>query len=231
MTPDPGGERDELAPVIPLFGGAGPTADRRDERPWHASWIEDVSESADGREGTDGAALHDRGPDDDGESELEAAERTLLRRLCGRSLSLSEARTVLREREIAPDAAEAILERFQELGYLDDSALAEQLIHAGSERRGQGRRVIAQTMAKRGIPRDVADSALAALPDDDDERALEFARNKARGMSSLDRDTALRRLTGQLARRGYSGSIAMSAARTALDEQARGTGRSGVRFR
>ncbi len=247
MIAGSGGEREELAPVIPLFGGAAPTPRRQaGEGPWHASWIEDVSASAapDVGDGTgdtgiggsgsgwagEGASTRGRHADND-ETEREVAERTLLRRLRGRSLSIAEARAVLREREIEPDASEALLERFQSLGYLDDGALAEQLIHAGSERRGQGRRVIAQTMAKRGIPRDVADAALAALPDDDEERALEFARSKARSMTSLDRDTALRRLTGQLARRGYGGSVAMSAARAALDEQARGTGRSGVHFR
>ena len=50
----------------------------------------------------------------------------------------------------------------------------------GIERKGQGRRAIAQTLAQRGIPRDVVDAALATLPDDDAERALEFARTKAR---------------------------------------------------
>jgi regulatory protein len=99
----------------------------------------------------------------------------------------------------------------------------------GVDRKGQGRQLIAQTLAKRGVPRDVADSALQALPDDDLERALEYARGKARALRSLDRETALRRLSGQLARRGYSGSLAMNAARTALDESS-GDG-SGVRFR
>jgi regulatory protein len=75
----------------------------------------------------------------------------------------------------------------------------------------------------------VADAALAELPDDDADRALDFARTKARSMSSLDRDTALRRLVGQLSRRGYGGSVAMTAARQALDEN--GSGGSGVRFR
>ena len=196
---------DELAPVIPLFGRRDRTTDTDDE-------ID-----------TENAA-----------AELEGAEQMLLRRLRGRSLSVSEARAAMRERELAPDAVEALLERFQSLGYLDDAALAEQLIHAGAERKGQGRRVIAQTMSKRGVPREVADAALSALPDDDDERALEFARSKARSMASLDRDTALRRMMGQLARRGYGGSVAMAAARTALDEQTRGSsgqGGSSVRFR
>ena len=141
---------------------------------------------------------------------------------------MSEAKTYLGQYDLDGDAVGAILDAFLERGYLDDARLAEQIVHAGVDRKGQGRQVIAQSLAKRGVPRDVADSALAALPDDDYERAIEYARGKARSLQSLDRDTALRRLMGQLARRGYGGSIAMTAARTALDEQAPG---SSVRFR
>ncbi|WP_439594070.1 regulatory protein RecX [Microbacterium sp.] len=142
---------------------------------------------------------------------------------------MSEARDLLRDHDLELDEVERLLARFQSLGYLDDTLLAEQLVHVGSDRKGQGRRVIAQTMTKRGIPREVADAVLAELPDDDDERALEFARTKAKSMASLDRDTALRRLTGQLARRGYGGAVAMTAARAALDEVQKPS--TGVRFR
>ena len=182
---------------------------------WHPTWAADRAGSP-------------RGDVEIGAS-IEAAVKLLLKKLRTRSHSVVEARGVLREQELDPAAAEHVLASLEEYGYLDDAALADQLVHAGVDRKGQGRQVIAQTMAKRGIPRDIADAALAALPDDDLERALEFARGKARSLSSLDRDTALRRLTGQLARRGYSGSIAMAAARTALDESASGSG--GVRFR
>ena len=69
---------------------------------------------------------------------------------------------------------------------------------------------------------------LAELPDDEFERALDFARQKARSMRDLDREVALRRLSGQLARRGYGGK-ALAAARQALDEASRPQPR-GVRF-
>ncbi|MDF2919273.1 MAG: uncharacterized protein K0S70_3490, partial [Microbacterium sp.] len=103
------------------------------------------------------------------------------------------------------------------------------------ERRGEGRRAVATTLMKRGIPRDIADAAIAEMPDDDAERALDFARSKARSVGGKDDDAALRRLAGQLARRGYPSSVALSAARQALREV--GVGRSrpsrptaGVRF-
>lgn len=148
----------------------------------------------------------------------EAAEKALLRKLRARSLSVQEARSVLVGHDLDAEGVDALLERMRDLGYLNDAALAEQLVHSGVERRGQGRQVISQTLAKRGVPRDVADAALAALPDDDLERALDFARRKAGAVGGKDHQAALRRLVGQLSRRGYPSAVSMTAARQALDE-------------
>jgi regulatory protein len=89
---------------------------------------------------------------------------------------------------------------------------------------------LSRALSQRGIPRDVVNAALDELPDDDAERALDFARTKARSLSRLDQETALRRLVGQLSRRGYNGSVAMTAAKTALAEATFGGRPSGVRF-
>lgn len=164
-----------------------------------------------------------------------SAEEILVRKLRTRSLSISEARLVLRgfERDghrLASEQIEDVLEDFRRRGYLDDRVLAEQLISAGVERKGQGRVALSRALAQRGVARDVIDAALSELPDDDASRALDFARGKAKSLARLDHDTALRRLVGQLARRGYNGAIAMSAAKTALSEVSHGGAASGVRF-
>lgn len=173
-------------------------------------------------------------PEDDGEPDAEQARATaqevLVRKLRSKALSVSEARQVLRLQDIDSGQAEAIIDEFCERGYLDDATLAWHLVTSGVERKGQGRVALMRALAQRGIPRDVIDDALSELPDDDAERALEFARSKARSMSGLDSDTALRRLVGQLSRRGYNGSVAMTAAKTALAEESLGSPRSGVRF-
>ena len=164
-----------------------------------------------------------------GSDAREAAERGLLKKLRARQLSVSEARSYLVQQELGADSVDEILTACLDRGYLDDARLAEQVVYAGVDRKGQGHQAIAQNLAKRGVPREVADAALAELPDDDAERALEYARTKAGSLQRLERDVALRRLAGQLARRGYGGSVALTAARTALDEAP--TGSSGVRFR
>ncbi|MDU0344151.1 regulatory protein RecX [Microbacterium sp. KSW2-29] len=165
------------------------------------------------------------------------AEALLLRKLRSRSLSLSEARTAVRGVDgVDETVVEDLIARFVDLGYLDDAAFAEQLAMSAVEKRGEGRRAVAETLRKRGIPRDIAEAALAELPDDDAERALEFARSKVRGVEGKDYEASLRRLAGQLARRGYPSSVALSAAKTALSEAGMGRSRSfgrpasGVRF-
>jgi len=215
MTVDNGGD-EQLAPVIPLFGATDSVpaarAKRVDTPPqWRTTWDDDDLYD-------DRAGMADE-VDECTQIEREIAERNLTRKLRTRQLSVSEGRAVVAERDLDDDMIAAVLHDFVRRGYLDDRALAEQLVRTGVERKGQGRTVIAQSLAKRGIPRDIVDAALATLPDDDAERALDFARQKARAMRGLAHEVALRRLVGQLARRGY-GSASMDAARKALDELA-----------
>lgn len=174
------------------------------------------------------AEVADSAPDP--EALRDAAERLLLRKLRAKALSVSEARLTLRGEGLSTEQGEEIIDDCLRRGYLDDRVLAELLVRAGVERRNQGRAALARSLAQRGLDRSVIDEALAELPDDDAERALEFARSKARSFARLDADTALRRLVGQLARRGFGGGIAMNAAKQALREASSGGG-SGVRFR
>lgn len=225
MSERNGGGPDGLAPVIPLFGAAAAPAEPVEPQ-WRSTWDDEWESDVD--DGYAEREYADDGDDACGEIEREIAERNLLKRLRTRQLSVAEARAVVAERDLDAARIDEILGAFERLGYLDDAALAEQLIHAGITRKGHGRQVLAQTLSKRGIPRTVTDAALSALPDDDAERALDFARTKANSMRDLDHDVALRRLTGQLARRGYAGSVALTAAKQALTEQ---SSQSGVRFR
>lgn len=219
-----GGER--LAPVVPLFGGAVPDAPiaREDEgglggEDWHTTWRDS------GYAGRYAAGSVSPAPDesdepegDDAQGSAEQAERRVARALAARGLSEREVRDRLRRDGVGPGEVEEIVDRLSRVGAIDDDRLAEQLVHQAVTRKNQGRRAVSLTLSKRGIAREAIDRALESLPDDDHERALEFARGKARSLARLDPDTALRRLVGQLARRGFGGSMAMTVARQALDE-------------
>ncbi|RLK53003.1 regulatory protein RecX [Microbacterium telephonicum] len=221
-----GGE-ESLAPVIPIFGARAPhdrpaseaaraPRDGESTQTWHASWVDEAPAAGD--------AATARARDE--------AERVLVRKLRGRSLSEREARRLAADQGLEAEDVEVLIDRFLRLGYLDDARLAEQLVHTGVERKSQGRGALAQTLTQRGIPREIVQAALDDLPDDEGERALEVARAKVRSVRGLERDVAIRRLAGQLARRGY-GAQALEAARRAVDEagpSGASGGRSGVRF-
>lgn len=222
---DDGGE-DRLAPVIPLFGGRvkpaselgadddeadAPTAITHEAPPHHRARAAESTEP-------------------EGDDLAQRAEEALVRKLRAKSLSVSEARQVLRGHDLDQAGIDDVIDRFCERGYLDDALLAEHLVISGVERKGLGRVALSRALSQRGVPREIIDTALGDLPDDDAERALEYARTKARSLSRLDFDTALRRLMGQLARRGYGGSVASNAARTALSEASLGASPNGVRF-
>ena len=109
------------------------------------------------------------------------------------------------------------IERYERLGYLDDSRLAEQIVHSHGVRRGRGSGVILQELARRGVDSAQAASAVDDLdPATELENALAVAERRARQLSGLDRTTAERRLSAFLHRRGYPGEIVREAVRAAL---------------
>ena len=258
FTDDGGEPSDEgLAPVIPLFGGpiAEPDIERagrvaQDQTPRRRVVSDPVVEQAKRDDAPSATFSEDYWLDEqpaadeparastddvdepaDRERLHENAVTSLTRSLGRRGLSVSEAQARLRADGLTAEESQDVVDEFIERGWLDDAVLAEQLVHSATTRKGMGTRAIRQLLIKRSVAREVIDDVIAGLPDDDAERALEFARGKARSLVRYDDETATRRLMGMLARRGFGGSVAGKAARTALADERRSAGGSAVRFR
>ncbi|MDO5052681.1 MAG: regulatory protein RecX, partial [Pseudoclavibacter sp.] len=147
-----------------------------------------------------------------------AAAETALRRALGRSAkSVREARGMLLEACRLDEAqADAVVQRFLRLGYLDDAALAEQIVRRQRER-GRGAAAIRQQLHGRGVEPRAAELALASIDlEDEAGRAARLAAARAPRLRGLAADTALRRLVGFLQRRGYDAATSLDAARAAL---------------
>jgi len=160
--------------------------------------------------------------------EREHAEGVLRQRLRGRSLSASEARTVLAGTEVAEHEIEEIIERFIELSYIDEGRLADQIVHSHHERKGLGRSGVQAEMRRRGLDQDLILEKLDEMPDDETERAIEIACKRVGQLGRLDDQTIDRRLGAFLMRKGYSSSIVRVAVKAAL--ASRGGSPSRVRF-
>lgn len=150
--------------------------------------------------------------------DVRRAENVAMHAITRRGQSRSEVADLLRRREIAPQIAEAELNRLESVGLIDDRALALDLVDRLRSRKKLGTPALRNELMRRKIDRAAIDEALAGNVDqaDDDELVVELARDRARRLGGLDRSTAERRLIDYLARKGHSGSTAREAARRAL---------------
>lgn len=142
-----------------------------------------------------------------------------VRLLARKALSSGELRTQLRGRDHAEHDVEDLIQEFQDGFYLDDVGLARTLTEKLRSTKRASRAQIRRKLAERLIERSVIDEVVSTLDDETEDEILnETARERARRLVSLERPVAERRLMGYLARRGWSGSEALRAARAALDD-------------
>jgi regulatory protein len=144
-------------------------------------------------------------------------DRLVVSRLRRSALSIAEVRAVLAEHGLDESEIEEWIERYERLGYLDDARLAEQLVHVNGSRRGRGSGAIMQELSRRGVDANAARAAVEELdPDVERANALAVAERRARQLTGLDRQTAERRLSAFLQRRGYPGDVVREAVTAAL---------------
>jgi regulatory protein len=156
----------------------------------------------------------DLGPEADPES---VARKILLDQLAGRARTRSELAAKLAQRHVPDDVAGRLLDRFEEVGLIDDAAFAREWVAQRQEGRGLARRALAQELRRKGIDDEVARDALGVIEESDEvEAARVLVRRKLRSVRGLESDTAVRRLVGMLARKGHSSGVAYRVVRDEL---------------
>jgi regulatory protein len=161
---------------------------------------------------------HGDGPDADPEA---VARTILLDALTGQARSRRELREKLAKKGVPDPLAERLLDRFTEVGLVDDAAFARSWVESRQRSRGLARRALAQELRRKGVDDETARTALDDLdPAQEREAARQLVRKKLRTLRGLDQTTATRRLAGMLARKGYSSGLAFSVVREELGETA-----------
>lgn len=154
----------------------------------------------------------------DGSDPSQVARTILLDKLSGQPRTRAELADVLAERGIPDEVADEVLDRFTEVGLIDDAAFATAWVESRHRGRGLGKRALAQELRRRGVDDELSRDALEELePEQEEQTARELVRKKLRSMRSLDRQVAMRRLLGMLARKGYPGGMAMTIIKQELD--------------
>jgi regulatory protein len=168
-------------------------------------------------------------PEVSDEERLERVSDTVIRALGRRQLSADETHALLMAQGASDEEAVVLVARYEELGYLDDLALAESLVERLSERNHKSRAVISRELTARKIPMAFVEAALEQLDEGEEfDRALEAAVKRAGQLSSYDDATAERRLMGFLTRRGYASGVVREVTKRALAER---KSSGGPRFR
>jgi regulatory protein len=156
----------------------------------------------------------DLGPEADPE---QVARTIALRRLEAAPRTRAELARTLAERGIAADVSDRVLDRFTEVGLIDDAAFAHLWVESRHRGKALARSVLRRELHQRGVEPEVIDEAVESLDDDDEwVRAREFARRKVRIKPGEDSRKAVQRLAGQLARKGYPAGMCFAVAREAL---------------
>jgi regulatory protein len=156
------------------------------------------------------------GPDADPES---VARAILLDALTGRPRSRKELRQRLAKKNVPAELAERLLDRFSEVGLVDDGALARSWVETRQRSRGLARRALAQELRRKGVDDETARTALDDLdPAREEQAARQLVRKRLESLRDVDHATATRRLTGLLARKGYAAGLAFAVVREELAE-------------
>lgn len=166
------------------------------------------------RRPTEPPAERDLGPDADPES---VARKILLDQLTGRARTRVELADKLAARDVPDDVAAQLLDRFTEVGLIDDAAFAREWVEQRQRGKGLARRALQQELRRKGVDDETVREALEEVaPDDEEESARRVVRAKLRSVASLPTDKATRRLVGALARKGHSPSVAYRVVREEL---------------
>jgi regulatory protein len=155
---------------------------------------------------------------DDADPE-QVARTILLRRLTAAPRTRAELRTDLLRRGIPEEVADRVLDRFVDVGLVDDASYAQLWVESRQRTRGSARSVLRQELRAKGVADADVEEALAGIdPDAERERARDLVRSKLASTLRLEPDARVRRLVGVLQRRGYSSSVAFAAVRDVLGE-------------
>lgn len=166
------------------------------------------------RRAREAPAEADLGPDADPES---VARKILLDQLTGRARTRAELATKLAGKGVPDEVAGPLLDRFAEVGLVDDEAFARLWVEQRQQGKGLASRALAQELRRKGVADETVREVLDEVePDVEEEAARRLVRGRLRSVQGLDADRATRRLVGMLARKGHGPGTAYRVVREEL---------------
>lgn len=155
------------------------------------------------------------------DADLESVARAIaLRKLAVAPQTRAQLDDAMARRGVPTQIRDRVLERFDDVGLIDDAMFARMWIESRHAGRGLAKKALAHELRRRGIDSALVDDAVAELtPEQEEAMARALVERKLRLMQGLDAATRTRRLAGMLARKGYPAGLAFRVVREALERQ------------
>lgn len=155
------------------------------------------------------------------EQDPEATARAIiLRQLAAAPRSRHQLEDALARRDVDEALAARLLDRFTEVGLIDDAEYAQMLVRSQQQSRGLARRALAQELRRKGIADEHASTALEQVDDETEERAArDLLRRRWRSGPGVDPQAQARRAMAMLGRKGYSSGLSSRLVREMVDDR------------
>jgi regulatory protein len=151
------------------------------------------------------------------EAEYERAREICLRQLSYSARTRAQLAAAMGRRGIEDDIATDILSRFETVGLVDDKAFAAAWVDSRHRGRGVGPRKLAYELRSRGVDQKLTAESLGTItPEEERATARALVEVRLAGTRRQPAQRRARRLTGILARKGYSPQVAYDVVREAL---------------
>jgi len=162
------------------------------------------------------------GPSGDDQWEGDADPETVGRKilldlLAGAPRTRAQLATALKRKLVPDEVATRLLDRFTEVGLIDDAAFARLWVESRQTGRGLAKRALADELRRKGVDAEVVREAVEEIdPAAEETAARVLVRKKLPALRRVDRTTATRRLVGMLARKGYPAGVAFAVVKEEL---------------
>jgi regulatory protein len=123
----------------------------------------------------------------------------------------------MRKRGVPDDAANSVLDRFEEVGLVDDAAFANAWVTSRQAGRSLAPRALGNELRQRGVAEPLIAEAVGSVDSEDVEAAArDLVARRARSTAGMPTAVRMRRLVALLNRKGYSGELAVRVVREVL---------------
>lgn len=139
--------------------------------------------------------------------------------LAARPRSTEELRQALKRKGFDEETTETLLGKLDTAGLINDAEFAEMWVRSRHANMGLARNALVAELKRKGIDGDIAVQAAEEVDREaEEQRARELVRKRMRSLGNVDEQTAIRRLLGFLARKGYPQGLAYTVIRDELRE-------------